>query len=91
VLPPNGKPSFIWKFFGAMFMEDKGGVQAVSLHRVFTCIIGVVVIVWWVAAPGRAMPEELLYTFWGLLGITGGTKIIETVKGQPAATPGGEQ
>jgi len=61
-------------------MEDKGGVQAVSLHRVFTLALGCMAVGWWAITPDRKMPEEALYTFWALLGITGGTKLVTAYK-----------
>lgn len=82
----------VWKYFGAMFMEKKEGVQAVSLTRLLALVCFGMLVYKWSGFSGdvdpqvmaalvaaeidvplvlkatSAIPESLLYTFWGLLG-----------------------
>lgn len=95
-----------WKFFGALFMEEKNGVQAASMTKVLTLTTYCACLWLWLAITGgevapevqaaleaakvdvpgalkaaRAVPDEMLYTLWGLLGISGGAKVAGIVKG----------
>lgn len=55
-----------WKYLGAMFMESKNGIQAVSFTRVLGLICFGYLSYQWLGAV--EVPETLLYTFWGLIG-----------------------
>jgi len=58
-----------WKYFGATFMEQKDGVQAVSLTRMLALIcFGMMVWKWGGLGDPVEVPESLLWTFWGLIG-----------------------
>lgn len=71
----------VWKYLGAMMMDPKGpdGEQAVS----FTRLLGVILffaclVIWLVNAfsgalepPELYVPEGMLWTLWGLIGIKG--------------------
>ena len=95
-----------WKFFGALFMESKDGVQAVSLHRVLALTTYVACMWLWlshltgtvtpevkaaleaakldvpkVLHAAGSVPDTMLYTLWGLLGIGGASKVASIVKG----------
>lgn len=80
ITTPVDRPSWLWRLFGALCMEDKNGVQAVSLHRIFALVLGSVAVGWWTITPERPMPSELLYSVWGVFGITGGAKWIGSAR-----------
>jgi hypothetical protein len=47
-----------WKFFGALFMEDKGGVQAVSMTKVLALVTyGACMWLWMGITDGEIAPE----------------------------------
>lgn len=79
----------IWKYFGAMMMEEKGGQQAVSFSRMlgvilFFCCLAV----WLVKAFSMSevvgdVPNGMLYTLWGLIGIKGAKDVAKGFKGAP--------
>lgn len=69
----------VWKYFGSMFMEQKRGKEAVSLHRVIAAILFVACMVLW-HMPERAVPDTMIYTLWGLLGINGVHKAAGALK-----------
>jgi len=56
-----------------MFMEPKGpdGQQAVSFTRLLGIILFVTCFWVWTFSPVEDVPDGLLYTLWGLLGIKG--------------------
>jgi hypothetical protein len=57
-------------------MEPKEGQQAVSHHRLLALITYVICMFFWLIFPEKQIPDPLLYTLWGLLGINGGTKVL---------------
>lgn len=58
-----------WTFLGSMWMERKNGGWGVSLHRILgTILFGVCL---WLWLSGYEVPDGLVYTLWGLLGING--------------------
>ena len=59
----------VWKYFGAMMMEDKDGTQAVSYPRTLgLCLFGMCAYKWGI---GTEVVESMLMTLWGLIGIKG--------------------
>lgn len=47
-----------WKFFGALFMEDKGGVQAVSMTKVLALVTyGACMWLWLGITDGQIAPD----------------------------------
>ena len=62
----------IWKYFGAMMMEEKDGQQAVSFTRVLGVILFVQALWVWSGFSSQAdIPDSQLFTLWGLIGIKG--------------------
>jgi len=68
VLPPKSESLLIkttdvarvtsWRFFGALFMEEKNGVQAVSLHKVLALTTyGACMWLWLGITGGTVSPE----------------------------------
>jgi len=47
----------LWKFFGALFMEEKNGVQAVSLNKVLALTTYCACMWLWLGARGEVAPE----------------------------------
>jgi len=74
----------IWRFFGALFMEAKDGVQAVSLNRVLSLGTYIAAMVMWLG--DKAVPDSMLYTLWALLGINGAAKVASVIKEKTIAT-----
>lgn len=101
---------FLWRFFGALFMEEKtlptgARTRAASLHRVLALVSFLVCLVLWLSTgslegldpeviaamkdagidlakvleTGGNVPESLLWTMWGLLGLNGTHKAVEVV------------
>ncbi len=60
----------IWKYFGAMMMEKKNGVQAVSYTRTLGIVLFIACMVMWLVGSGE-VPQSMLWTLWGLIGIKG--------------------
>lgn len=77
-----------WKFFGALFMENKDGVQAVSLHRLLGLTTYVACMALWIIVPERTVPDAMIYTLWAMLGINGAAKVAGIVKGTGNAGAG---
>lgn len=76
-----------WKYLGSMFMEEKNGTQAVSLHRVLALVAFIAcMILWFWADENRNVPDSLLYTLWGLLGINGAHKVITPFTNKSGST-----
>lgn len=65
----------IWKYFGAMFMEQKDGQLAVSFHR----MLGLIMFVWCLAqwSFGEEVPEHAVYTLWMLIGLKMVSKVSD--------------
>lgn len=63
----------VWKYCGAMFMEDKNGEQAVSITRVFASVLFLFCLSGWgleaLDASAFAVPDMAVYTLWSLLGV----------------------
>jgi hypothetical protein len=87
------KPKKVWKYFGAMFMEAKGpnGEQAVSFTRFLGVILfGLCLSVWTMnlfagldetgAYIVWDVPDGLLYTLWGLIGIKGAKDVAINIR-----------
>lgn len=70
-----------WKFLGALIMEEKNGVQAVSLNRLLGLTTYVACMVLWIALPDRTVPDAMIYTLWAMLGINGAAKVACIVRG----------
>ena len=68
-----------WRFFGALFMEEKNGVQAVSLHKVLGLTTYVACMALWLKE--KEIAESMLYTLWGSLAINGASKVTSILKG----------
>jgi hypothetical protein len=49
----------LWKFFGALFMETKDGVQAVSLHRLLALSTYVACMWLWLGVTGGTVAPEV--------------------------------
>ncbi len=73
----------LWRYFGAMFMEKKDGVQAVSLTRILALVCFGYLSHLWLA--GTPIPDTLLYTFWGLLGGKTAESVFSIWKGKKGA------
>ena len=59
----------IWKYFGAMFMENKDGEQAISLTRTLSLVcFGMLLWKWSGFSSHPEVQDTLIYTFWGLIG-----------------------
>lgn len=71
-----------WKLWGSMWMEQKGTCWALSLHRVLGTLLFAVCLWLWLAE--YAVPDAMVYTLWGLLGINGAkslsTQAIKALK-----------
>jgi len=88
-----------WKFFGAIFMSEKKGEQAVSFHKLLGFVLFCFCAYKWmwpiaidpaiaealknaaldVPATLKAasdVPDSMLYTLWGLLGLNGVQKAV---------------
>jgi len=78
----SGTKGTIWKYFGAMMMEDKGGKQAVSYTRTLGLILfGSCMLIWnGVGGTAGVVPQSMLWTLWGLIGIKGGKDIAAALK-----------
>lgn len=73
-----------WKYLGAMFMEKKDGVQAVSFTRVLASILFIACLVKWsgvLPVDMSTVPPEMVHTLWGLIGIKGLKSTAEAIKG----------
>lgn len=75
----------VWKYFGAMMMERKSGVQAVSWTRFLGLITFGVWIVLEVLASfgvgGVEVPPELTAGMLGFAGIKGAKDVAKSLKG----------
>lgn len=70
----------VWKYFGAAFMEQKDGQQAVSLTRGLAIIcFGLCVWKWSVDLDPT---QTLLYSFWGLIGGKTAETMISKLRGK---------
>ena len=49
-----------WKYFGAIFMDDKGGHQAVSFHKVLGFSLFLVVNGVWLFGGTEVSPEDVI-------------------------------
>lgn len=82
-----------WKYLGATFMEPKGpnGEQAVSFTRLLGVVLFLACLGIWLAkafmGPGPDgaetaldVPDGMLYTLWGLIGIKGAKDVAVGLK-----------
>jgi len=92
----------LWKFFGAIFMSEKNGQQAVSYHKVLGFVLFLCCLWTWmftgtvppeviealeeteidvpsILKVASDVPDSMLYTLWGLLGLNGVNKIATAV------------
>lgn len=68
----------LWRYFGAMFLERKNGVLAVSLGRlVFLGLLVHAEVIW---AGGKDIPSGMLTVLCVLLAYVTGSKVIDKVK-----------
>lgn len=74
-----------WQFFGSMFMETKNGGQALSLHRVLSMILFLACMILWFWS-AHDVPDSMLCTLWGLLGINGAHKVAKNFGSGSKAT-----
>jgi hypothetical protein len=59
----------IWRYFGAMMMEEKAGIQAVSFTRTLAVLLfGQCLYKWGMDAD---IAPTMMHTLWGLIGIKG--------------------
>ena len=84
MLPQSMRPPKLWKYFGAIFMEEKSGHQAVSYTRVLGFVLFLASLPMWyglggAGADGHDVPQTMLYTLWGLIGIKGGKDIAKAL------------
>lgn len=70
-----------WKYVGAIFMEPKEGVQAVSFHKVLGLGSYLACMGFWTLTEAGAAPAQLFYTTLTLLGLKGVSKLVEAKKG----------
>lgn len=69
----------IWKYLGAMMMEEKDGHQAVSFTRTLgLCLFGMCACKW---GFGGEVADSMLTTLWGLIGIKGAKDVAKAIKG----------
>ena len=80
----------VWKYCGAAFMEEKNGVQAVSLHKA----LGLIMFFWclwqWTyptaSAEGyAALDSDAVYTLWGLLGLKAVSQVKDALRPSSAS------
>ena len=71
----NGTKGTVWKYFGAMMMEQKNGSQAVSYTRTLGLILFGICVSMWTGLIAGEVPDSMIYTLWGLIGIKGGKDI----------------
>ena len=85
----DGTKATVWKYFGAMMMETKDGKQAVSYTRTLGLVLFFACLIIWGASTFMAgaedgtqydVPQGMLYTLWGLIGIKGGKDIATAFK-----------
>lgn len=101
-----------WKFFGAIFMSEKNGVQAVSYHKVLGFILFCCCLYMWMwpsmidpaiaealqkaeldvpaaLKVAKEIPDNMMHTLWGLLGLNGVNKLASAWKsnGKPKKRP----
>lgn len=91
--PQKNKPSFVWRYLGAMMTEHKGEVMAVS----FTRILGVLTFILWVALvllftlSAGALRIEALYVVTSMLGTLVAGKAVKdfgkALRGRSSYTP----
>lgn len=69
----SGTKKTVWKYFGAMMMEQKDGGQAVSFTRTLAIVLFFSCLFMWHGVIGESseVPGDMLYTLWGLIGIKG--------------------
>lgn len=65
----------VWKYFGAMLMEQKGAHMAMSLSRFVTLILALFCLGGWsieMFFPDLAqLPQDAVYSLWAALGLKG--------------------
>ena len=80
----------IWKYFGAMMMEDKNGQQAMSYTRCLGLVLFLACLCIWLmatfmtaekGAPPMDVPPGMLTTLYGLIGIKGAKDVAGAFKG----------
>ena len=76
----NANP--FWRYFGAMLSETKDGKQAVSYTRVLGLILFLLALWMWSGRLGGSgeVPESMLYTLWGLIGVKSARDITSIIK-----------
>jgi predicted anti-sigma-YlaC factor YlaD len=78
-------PTKIWQLFGAMMTEDKAGHQAVSFTRVLAIALLSLAVLMWLGVVGPhqdtgEVPQTLLTTLWGLIGMKAAKDVIAGVR-----------
>ncbi len=82
----------VWKYLGAMMMEEKDGHQAVSYTRTLGVVLFACCLVAWMVkafmVPGEGempsvgdLPDMMVYTLWSLIGIKGAKDVAKGLKG----------
>ena len=66
----------LFKFIGALIMDDREGVQVLSLGRVLLGIVFVVMMISWHREKPE-LPGGILEVFYALLGYVFGTKAVQ--------------
>ena len=72
--------TYLFKFVGGLFMDEKAGTQVISLGRVLLLIVFTVLLVNW-HEKTTALPDGLMAAFYTLLGYVFGSKAVQTVQG----------
>lgn len=70
----------LWKYFGAMFLEQKDGHWAVSFTRVLGLSLFGALVVVSIGWTEKALPDQLWWTLWGLLGIKGAKDVAQGLR-----------
>lgn len=71
--------TYLFKFLGGLFMDDKNGAQVISLGRILLIsVFGTMMWFWHHEKP--ELPGGLMETFYALLGYVFGSKAVQTAQ-----------
>jgi len=71
--------TYLFKFLGGLFMEDRNGAPVISLGRVALIAVLVQMFIFW-HRETSVLPDGLMEVFYALTGYVFGSKAISTVK-----------
>lgn len=71
--------TYLWKFLGGLFLDEKAGQQVISLGRVMLIIVFAVMLHCW-QQDKAATPAGLMEAFYVLLGYVFGSKAVQTAQ-----------